>query len=88
MKVEWDLPYYTTKIDLKGATSIDTSNLASRCDVLRLKAEVDILDVEKLKTAFTDLTKLGTEQIMMLLNKMRIINYSLRVVLLILLSFF
>ena len=54
MKVEWDLSYYTTKLDLKGATSIDTSNLASRCDVLRLKAEVDKLDVEKLKTALTD----------------------------------
>ena len=75
---------YATKVDLKRATSTDTSNLASKHDVPKLKAEVDKLDFEKLKAALTDLTKPSMEQIMILLKKLSIINYSRRLALLIL----
>ena len=83
-KFEWDLSNYATKVDLKRATSTDTSNLASKHDVPKLKAEVDKLDFEKLKAALTDLTKPSMEQIMILLKKLSIINYSRRLALLIL----
>ena len=45
-----DLSNYTTKDYLKGATGVDTSNLAAKSDLATLKAEVDAIDVGKLKT--------------------------------------
>ena len=48
-----------TKAALKGATGVDTSNLAAKSDLARLKAEVDKTDVDKLKTVPTDLSKLS-----------------------------
>ena len=45
--------------DLKGAAGVDTSNLAAKSDLARLKAEVDKIDIEKLKTAHADLSKLS-----------------------------
>ena len=32
---------YATIVDLKGATAVDTTNLAANLDLARLKAEVD-----------------------------------------------
>ena len=58
MKVELDLPNYATKADLKGATGVDTSNLAEKSNLARLKDEMDKIDVDKLKTLPTDLSKL------------------------------
>ena len=60
VKVKLDLSNYATKPDLKGATSIDTTNLVSNCDAPRLKVEVNKLDAEKLKAVLTDLTKLSS----------------------------
>ena len=45
--------------DLKGAAGVDTSNLAAKSDLARLKAEVDKIDIGKLKTAHADLSKLS-----------------------------
>ena len=39
VQVELDLSNYATKSDLKGATSVDTCNLAARSDLASLKAE-------------------------------------------------
>ena len=50
---------YATKSDLKNATEIDTSKLAAKSDLASLKAEVDKIDVDKLKTVFVDLSKLS-----------------------------
>ena len=50
---------YATKADLKGATGVDTSNLAAKLDLARLKAEVDKIDIDELKTAPVDLSKLS-----------------------------
>ena len=47
------MPSYATKLDLKEPTGIDTSNLAS------LKTEIDKIDVEKLRTAPVDLSKIS-----------------------------
>ena len=39
---------YATKADLKNAIGIDISKLAAKSDLVSLKAEVDILDIDKL----------------------------------------
>ena len=54
-----DLSNYATKTDLKNATGVDTSKLAAKSDLASLKAEVDKIDVGKLKTVPVDLSKLS-----------------------------
>ena len=49
---------YTTKTDLKNITHADVSSFASKTNLAALKAEVDKIDIGKLKTAPTDLAKL------------------------------
>ena len=50
---------YATKVDLKNATGVDTSKLGGKFDLASLKAEVDKIDVDKLKTVLVDLGKLS-----------------------------
>ena len=52
VKVELDLSHYPTKADLKGATGVDTSNLAAKSDLASLKVEIDEIDLDKLKNRF------------------------------------
>ena len=52
---------YATKADLKGATEVDTSNLAGTSDLASLEAEVDKIDIDNLKTASPVLSKLSSE---------------------------
>ena len=59
VKVELDLSSYATKTDLKNATGVDTSKLAAKPDLASLKAKVDKIDVDKLKTVPVDLSKLS-----------------------------
>ena len=54
INVKVDLSNYATKTDLKNATGIDTSNLALKSNLAKLKAEVDEIDVDKLKTVPVD----------------------------------
>ena len=58
MKVELDLTNYATKTDLSNITHVDTSTFASKTNLVAIKTEVDKIDVDKLKTAPTDLAKL------------------------------
>ena len=58
VKVELDLPNYSTKTDLKNITNVDVSSFASKTNLAALKTEVDKIDTDKLKTAPTDLAKL------------------------------
>ena len=58
--VELDLPSSTTKTDLTKATGIDTANLALKSNLAaKVKAEVDKVDVDKLKSALVDKSKLS-----------------------------
>ena len=59
IKVELDLANYATKTDLKNITHVDVSIYASKTNLAALKSEVDKIDVDKLKTAPTDLAKLS-----------------------------
>ena len=45
---------YATKADLKNVAEVDASKLSARSDSANLKAEIDKLDVEKLKTTLVD----------------------------------
>ena len=47
------------KTDLKKATGVDISNLALKTNLTKLKAEIDKLDAEKLKTVSVYLSKLS-----------------------------
>ena len=58
VKLELDLTNYGTKNDLKNITHVDVSIFASKTNLAALKTEVDKIDVDKLKTAPTDLAKL------------------------------
>ena len=53
-KIELGLCNYTSKADLKEATSIDTYMLASKTSLASLKTKLDNLHVEKLKTVLDD----------------------------------
>ena len=53
-----DLSNYATKTNLKGARGVDISNLATKVDSTSLKAQIDKIDIEKLKTVLVDLCKL------------------------------
>ena len=45
------------KLDLKNAVGVDTTRLAAKSDLASLKAEIDKIDVGKLKTVPVDLVK-------------------------------
>ena len=53
-----DLSNFATKVDLKNATGIDSSKLGEKSDLASLKAELDKLDVDKLKHEWTNLRDL------------------------------
>ena len=57
VKVELDLSNYVTKKDLKGATCVGTSSLATKSDLGSLQAEVDKTEIDKLNTVPAALNK-------------------------------
>ena len=59
INVKVDLYNYATEADLKNAIGIDISKLAAKSDLAILKAEVDKIDVGKLKTFPVDLIKIS-----------------------------
>ena len=59
INVKVDLSSYATKADIKNITHIDTSSFALKANVANLKAEVDKLGTDKLKTVPVDLSKLS-----------------------------
>ena len=58
IKVELDLSNYATKNDVKNITLADVSSYATKTNLAALKAEVDKIDTDKLKTVLDDLAKL------------------------------
>ena len=59
VKVELDLTNYATKTYLKNITHVDVSSFASKTNLAALKAKVDKIDVDKLKTTPIDLDRLS-----------------------------
>ena len=56
--VKLDLSSYITKAELKNETGVDASKSAAKSDLASLKAKIDKIDVNKLKTVLVDLSKL------------------------------
>ena len=52
---------YSTKTDLKNATSVDTSKFIKTVDLANLKSNVDKLDIDKLKNVVSNLTNLKSK---------------------------
>ena len=50
INIKVDLSDYETKTELKNETGVNKFKLAAKSDLASLKAEVDGIDVEKLKT--------------------------------------
>ena len=59
INVTVDLSNYAKKDDIKNITHRDTSGFALKTNLANLKTQVDKLDVDKLATAPTDLSKLS-----------------------------
>ena len=59
INVKVDLSNYTTKIDLKNVTQVDTSSFGLKSNLASLTNEVDKLDIDKLVPAPVDLSKLS-----------------------------
>ena len=57
INVTVDLSNYTTKDDIKNFTHVDTSSFALKSNLANLKIEVDRLDIDKLVSVPTDLSK-------------------------------
>ena len=58
INVKHDLQNYATKTDIKNTTGNDISKIALKSNLANLKAEVDKIDVDKLRTVPVDLSKL------------------------------
>ena len=47
VKVELDMSNYSTKVDLKNATGVNTSKFAKKLDLASLKSNVEKFDIDK-----------------------------------------
>ena len=63
-----------TKADLNEATDVDTFNLAEILDLAVLKAELDKIDIDQVKTVPVDLSKLRNVVDNDIVKKLCIIN--------------
>ena len=61
ISVKVDLSNYATKSDLINAIGTDTSKLAAKSDLVSLKAEVDKLDIDQVKSVPTKLSNLKSK---------------------------
>ena len=66
---------YATEADLTNATEIDTSKLALKWNLANLKADLDKIDIKKLKTVPVDLSKLSNEVSNDIVIKLFMISY-------------
>ena len=59
INVKVDLSNYATKTDIKNISHVDTSSFPLKTNLANLKTEVDKLDIDKLASVPTDLSKLS-----------------------------
>ena len=59
INVKVDLSNYATKADIKNISHVNTSSFALKTNLANLKTEVHKLDIHKLATVPTDLSKLS-----------------------------
>ena len=61
VKVELDLSNHATKVDLKNATGVDTSDFAIKTDLAHSKSDVDKLGIDKFKNVPSNLSTLKSK---------------------------
>ena len=61
VKVESDLFNYATKVNLKNATGVDTSDFSTKTDLTNLNSDVDKLDIDKLRNVPNNLSNLASK---------------------------
>ena len=59
INVELDSSRYSSVINLKSATSMDTSKFAKMANLASLKPNIDEIDIDKLEDSLIDLSKLS-----------------------------
>ena len=59
MKVGLYLSNYAIKSDLKNVSGVDITTFAKKVDIVRLKSEIDKLDIGKLETTPADISKVN-----------------------------
>ena len=74
INVKIDLSNYATKADIRSITHVDTSSFALKTNLANLKTEVDKLDIDKLVSIPTDLSKLSNVVKNDVIKKMYMIN--------------
>ena len=74
IKVKIDLSNYTTKVDIKSISHVDTSSFALKTTLASLKTEIDKLDIDKLLPILVDFSKLSVVVKIDVVKKMYIIN--------------
>ena len=70
INVKVDLPNYVTKTDIKNIYHVDTSSFALKTNLANLKAEVDKLDIDKLKVLPNNLSNLKNKVDRLDINKL------------------
>ena len=78
VKVELDLSNYATKVDLKNATGVDTSDFAKKTDSANLKSDVNKLDIDKLKNVPTNVISLKSKEDKLDVGKLVSVPINLR----------
>ena len=74
INVKVDLSNYAAKADIKNISHADTSSFALKTNLANLETEVDKLDIDKLASVPTDLSKLDNVVKTMLLKKLHMIS--------------
>ena len=74
INVKVDLSNYATKLNLKNATGVDKCKFAAKSNLASLRAEIDEIDVDILKTVPIDLSKLSNVVKNEDVKKLRMIN--------------
>ena len=59
INVKVDLSNYATKVGIKNISHVDTSSFALETNLANLKSKVDKLDIDKLASVPTDVSKLS-----------------------------
>ena len=59
VKVGLYLSNYAIKSDLKNVSGVDITTFAKKVDIVRLKSEIDKLDIGKLETTPADISKVN-----------------------------
>ena len=75
INVKVDLSNYATMLDLENVAGIDLSKLAAKSNLASLKAEVDKIDVDKLKSVPIYLSKLSNLVKNEVVKKLCMINW-------------